>query len=187
MRRLAVVATLLAARVAVAQPADVPAQIKLVETQPADMDKSAWKEKRRDAARRLAQSKDKRAVPVLIKLVETENFDIIGEIAIEGLGNLGDPSAVPALQKAANDNTRDKSTRELAKKALAKLGASADIKTGGGTPPPPDAGKTGGGTTATGGGTAVTTTTGGTTEPPPPDDGAGAGAAAGAAATFTSR
>jgi hypothetical protein len=180
MRRLAVVATLLAARVAVAQPADVPAQIKLIETQPADMDKSAWKEKRRDAARRLAQSKDKRAVPVLIKLVETENFDIIGEIAIEGLGNLGDPSAVPVLQKAANDNTRDKSTRDLAKKALAKLGASADTKPSGGTTAPPDSGKPGGGTTATGGATTTattttTTTTGGTTEPPPPDAGTGTG------------
>ena len=118
---------LAAAPVAHAQPADVPALTKMIETQPADMDKSTWKEKRRDAARKLVQSKDKRGVPVLIKLVETETFDIIGEIAIEGLGNMGDQSAVPALQRAASDMSRDKATRDLAKKALAKLGADAKV------------------------------------------------------------
>jgi hypothetical protein len=118
------IAVIAATRLVAAQPADVPGQIKFVETQPADMDRSAWKEKRRDAVRRLGQSKDKRAVPVLIKLAETETFDIIGEIAIEGLGNLGDQSAVPVLQKIANDAAREKPQRELAKKALGKLGAS---------------------------------------------------------------
>jgi hypothetical protein len=108
-----------------AQASEVAAQIKVIDTQPADMDKSTWKDKRRDAARRLAQSKDKRAVPVLIKLAETETFDIIGEIAIEGLGNLGDATAVPTLQKIVADPARDKSQRELARKALAKLGAEA--------------------------------------------------------------
>jgi len=123
-----------------AQSADIPALIKTIETQPADMDKSAWKEKRREAARKLVASKDKKAVPTLIKLVETETFDIIGEIAIEGLGNFGDQSAVPALQKAANDASRDKTTRDLAKKALAKLGANPTVTVtpvGGGTTTPP--------------------------------------------------
>jgi hypothetical protein len=128
-------AVALGASGASAQPVDVGAQIKLIETQPSDMDRSAWKEKRRDAARKLVQSKDKKAVPVLIKLAETETFDIIGEIAIEGLGNLGDQSAVPVLQKVANDQTRDKATRDLAKKALFKLGATANG--GGATTPPP--------------------------------------------------
>ena len=64
------------------------------------MDRSTWKEKRRDAARKLGQSKDKRATPVLMRLAETETFDIIGDIAIEGLGNLGDQQAVPVLQAA---------------------------------------------------------------------------------------
>ncbi|HSD89313.1 MAG TPA: hypothetical protein VLB44_17410, partial [Kofleriaceae bacterium] len=81
--------------IAHAQPADVPTLIKLVETQPADMDRTQWKEKRRDAVKKLVQSKDKRAVPVLIKLADSETFDIIGEIAIEALGNLGDASAGP--------------------------------------------------------------------------------------------
>jgi hypothetical protein len=141
-----------------AQPADVPALIKLIENQPNDMDRSTWKEKRRDAARRLSQSKDKRAVPVLINLAETETFDIIGDIAIEGLGALKDQSAVPVLQRIVADASRDKSSRELARKALAKLGAP---ETGGATT---GGGATGGGTT--GGGTtggSATKTGGGTT------------------------
>ena len=130
-------------RLASAQP--VPDLIKVIENQPNDMDRSAWKEKRRDAAKKLGQSKDKKAVPELIKLADTETFDIIGEIAIEGLGALGDPSAVPTLQKIANDPNRDKSQRELAKKALARLGASAQA--GPAKPddhaPPPDKVETG--------------------------------------------
>jgi hypothetical protein len=154
-----VTAALLATTMAAAQPADVPGMIKFVETQPTDMDKSAWKEKRRDAARRLGQSKDKRAVPVLIKLADTETFDIIGEIAIEGLGNLGDQAAVPVLQKIANDAAREKPQRDLAKKALGKLGAPTTApKTGPGTT---GTGTTGTGTTGTGTtGTGTTGTTG---------------------------
>ncbi len=132
-----------------AQPANVPDLIKLIENQPNDMDRSTWKEKRRDATRKLAQSKDKRGVPVLIRLAESETFDIVGEIAIEGLGGLGDQSAVPTLQAIVADTTRDKTSRDLAKKALAKLGAP-DVATAGGT-------KTGTGTTGT---TTTTTTTG---------------------------
>ena len=93
------------------------------------MDRSTWKEKRRDAARKLAESKDRRAVPVLIKLAENETFDIIGEIAIEGLGTLGDPSAIPTLQKIVGDTARDKGQRDLARKSLAKLGGAASTPT----------------------------------------------------------
>ncbi|MFT3700702.1 MAG: HEAT repeat domain-containing protein [Kofleriaceae bacterium] len=125
-------ALLLLAGIAAAEP--VPDLIKLIENQPADMDRSVWKEKRRDAAKKLAQSKDKTAVPELIKLADGETFDIIGEIAIEGLGTLGDKSAVPTLQKIANDNAREKNQRDLAKKSLAKLGATADAAP---TPPTP--------------------------------------------------
>ncbi len=145
------IAIALAAGAAHAQPVDVPALQKLIETQPAGEDRSAWKEKRREAARKLGQSKDKRAVPILIKLAETETFDIIGDIAIEGLGNLGDGSAVPVLTKISNDGTRDKATRDIAKKALAKLPSGGGTPpNGGGTPP------TGGGTPPTGGGTPPT-------------------------------
>lgn len=177
MKRLALLffaaLALATAPIAHAQPADVPALVKTIETQPTDMDKSTWKEKRREAARKLVASKDKRAIPVLIKLVETETFDIIGEIAIEGLGNFGDQSAVPALQKAANDAARDKATRDLAKKALAKLGANATVTmtpNGGGTTTPPTG--TGGTTTTpppdgTGGTTTTPAPDGGGTTPPP--------------------
>jgi HEAT repeats len=120
-----VVALALTPHVARAQSADVPALIKLVDNEPADMDRSVWKEKRREAVKKLAESKDRRAVPVLIKLAETETFDIVGEIAIEGLGTLGDPSAVPTLQKIVGDPSRDKGQRDLARKSLAKLGASS--------------------------------------------------------------
>jgi hypothetical protein len=151
----ALVAVALGASPAHAQASDVAAQIKLIDTQPADMDKSTWKDKRRDAARKLAQSKDKRAAAVLIALAETETFDIIGEIAIEGLGNLGDNAAVPALQKIIADPARDKGQRDLAEQALAKLGAEpgSSVKGTGAA----------GGTTATAGTTGTTGTTTGTT------------------------
>jgi hypothetical protein len=124
--------TLVPAVVSAQPAADVPALIKLIDNQPEGLDRSLWKEQRRDAARKLVGSKDKRAVPVLIKLAETETFDIIGEIAIEGLGTLGDQSAVPVLQKVAADSSRDRPQRELARKALAKLGATPEAPTTGG-------------------------------------------------------
>ena len=139
---------------------DVAGLVKLIENQPSDMDRPAWKEKRRDAAKKLAQSKDKRAVPELIKLADSETFDIIGETAIEGLGNLGDPSAVPTLQKIVADPARDPHQKDLAKKALAKLGASATAA----PPPPPD--KTPAPDLAPPPETTTTTTT---TAAPPPD------------------
>jgi hypothetical protein len=136
----AVVIVALAGAPARAQSVDVAAQIKLIEAQPGDLDRSTWKDKRREAARKLAQSKDRRAVPVLIKLAETETFDIIGEIAIEGLGALGDPAAAPTLHKIIADPARDKPQRELARKALARLGVEPAAPTRptaspGGTPP----------------------------------------------------
>lgn len=146
-----------------AQPADVAAQIKLIDNQPADLDRPTWKEKRRDAARKLAQSKDKRAVPILIKLAENETFDIIGEIAIEGLGTMGDPSAVPTLQKIVADTARDKGQRDLARKSLARLGAGEAVADKPPPPPPPPPPDTGGGTTPPGNGSQ-------TPPPPPPPD-----------------
>ncbi|HEY4238902.1 MAG TPA: HEAT repeat domain-containing protein [Kofleriaceae bacterium] len=125
MKRAVLAVVLVAgARLASAQAVDVPALVKLCETQPAGVDRSAWGEQRRDAARKLIASHDKRALPELEKLATTEAFDIIGDIAIEGLGNLGDASAVPTLQKIATDAARDKNQRDLAVKALKKLGAT---------------------------------------------------------------
>ncbi|HLL21210.1 MAG TPA: HEAT repeat domain-containing protein [Kofleriaceae bacterium] len=146
MKRLAFVIAALVAHAppVLAQGTDVAAHIKIIENQPGDMDRAVWKDKRREAARKLVQSRDKKAVPVLIKLAESETFDIIGEIAIEGLGNMGDPSAVPTLQKIANDPARDKAQRDLAAKSLKKLGGAArppakqpDVRTGLETATPP--------------------------------------------------
>jgi hypothetical protein len=129
--RVAAIAVVLAvlAGVAAAQGADVPALIDLIENQPSGMDRMTWKEQRRDAAKKLGQAGDKRAVPVLIDVVRTETFDIIGEIAIEALGEIGDQSAVPVLQEVAGDASRDTAQRDKAKKALKKLGAGvAEVK-----------------------------------------------------------
>jgi hypothetical protein len=136
----------------VARADDVDAQIEIIEKQPAGMDRTEWKEKRREAAKKLGASGDKRAVPVLIDLVESETFDIIGEIAIEGLGNLGDQRAVEVLQKVANDSSRDSAQRDKAKKALKKLGAgTGGGDTGGGSQDSGGGGDTGGGDTGGGG------------------------------------
>jgi hypothetical protein len=136
MRKYLLALALCCATPALAQNAEVNANIKIIETQPNDMDRAVWKDKRREAARKLVQSRDKKAVPILIKLADTETFDIIGEIAIEGLGNMGDQSAVPVLQKIANDPARDKAQRDLATKSLKKLGTAAAPPPKE-TPPPP--------------------------------------------------
>ncbi len=125
----AAVAAVAAPRSAAAQ-ADIASLIAVIEKQPAGVDRALWKEQRRDAARKLIIGGDRKAVPVLIRLAEGESFDIIGEIAIEGLGRFGDPAAIPALERIAADNSRDRAQRELARKALAKLGPRA-------TPAPP--------------------------------------------------
>jgi hypothetical protein len=147
VKRLA--ALLLMSSIAFADTVDVPTLIKLIENQ-GDLDRPIWKEKRRDAAKKLVGVKDKRAVAELIHLAETETFDVIGEIAIEGLGNTGDDSAIPVLQKIAADAQRDAGQRDLARKALAKLGATeTSAPPDEHKPPPPDDGH----------------------KPPPPDEG----------------
>lgn len=102
---------------------EVDELISMVREQPADMDRIAWKEERREAARKLGQSGDPRAVPVLIEVVEAETFDVIAEIAIEALGELGDQRAVPVLQEVYADDKRDRYVRDMAASALRKLGA----------------------------------------------------------------
>lgn len=99
-------------------------QIALVRRKPDGMERDVWKEKRREAARELGKSGDRRAVPVLIEVVELEQFDVIAEIAIEGLGDLRDGRAVPALKAVIDDPSRDRFTRAAAEKALKKIGAN---------------------------------------------------------------
>lgn len=122
---VAALLTLATAPAAIGQE-DVAALIEFVRQKPANMDRDTWREERRDAAKKLGDSGDKQAVPVLIEIVETEEFDAIAEIAVKGLGNLGDDRAVPALSKVADDRSRDRHVRNLAETALKKLGAKSD-------------------------------------------------------------
>ena len=98
--------------------------IALVASKPDGMDRDEWREKRRDAARRLGQLGDRRAVPALIQVVKSEAFDVVGEIAIEALGKIGDARAAPVLQMVIDDPSRDRYVRSAAKKALARTGGS---------------------------------------------------------------
>ncbi len=138
-------AVVLGATRAHAEADEVTKLINLVREKPASMDRAEWKDKRRTAAKRLGKLGDKRAVPALIQVVETEEFDVVAEHAIVSLGKLGDKRAVPALQRIYGDRSRDRLMRTLAKKALKKLGAG----TGTG-PRAADSGDTGVGGTSTG-------------------------------------
>lgn len=100
--------------------------IELVRQRPAGKDRDDWREERREAARELGSLGDKRAVPVLIQVVKTEQFDAVGEIAIVALGKLGDGQAAPVLQEVAKDSSRDRFVRKAARAALRKLGAKPE-------------------------------------------------------------
>jgi hypothetical protein len=173
----------LTARDALAQPSiDVAALVKLVDEQPADMDRALWKEKRREAAKRLGTIRDKRAVAALSKLAETETFDIIGEIAIQGLGQLADPAAIPVLQRIAADPAREKAQRDLAKKTLAKLGASDSSgssgsgSSGSGSSGSGSSGSSGSGSSGSGSGSSGSGSSGGSgPRHPPGGSGSGSG------------
>lgn len=104
------------------EPADVNALIALVRAKPAGMSVDEWRERRRDAARALGRIGDRRAVPALIEVVQTEQFDVVAEIAIEALGRLGDPRAADALRAVAADSSRDRAVRSAARRALRRIG-----------------------------------------------------------------
>lgn len=100
--------------------------IELVRKRPSGKDRDEWRDERREAARELGDIGDKRAVPVLIQVVKTEQFDAVGEIAIVALGKLGDEQAIPVLQEVAADSSRDRYVRKAARAALKKLGATSE-------------------------------------------------------------
>ncbi len=102
------------------------ALIDTVRSRPAGTDRDVWREERREAARQLGGIGDKRAVPVLIDVVTTEQFDSVAQIAIVALGKLGDERAIPVLQGVAADSSRDRFVRNSAKDALRKLGAKTE-------------------------------------------------------------
>lgn len=99
--------------------------IALARRKPSGMDRDTWLEKRRDAVQKLGEARDKRAVDTLIDIVRTEQFDVVAEKAVVALGKIGDKKAVGVLNEVVNDNSRDRYIRDLARAALAKLGARA--------------------------------------------------------------
>lgn len=158
---VALVLTLCFEREATAQKANVDKLIELVSNKPANMDRSEWKEQRRAAVRKLGNAGDKRAVPALIRIVETEEFDVVAEHAIKALGKLGDKRAVPVLQKVYHDKSRDRYVRDMARAALRKLkaGTGKAPATNGGGGNGSGGGSIGGGSTVSSG-EAVTVPTG---------------------------
>jgi hypothetical protein len=123
-----------AALAADARAESVDQLISLLEKKPASMSDDVWREKRRDAARELGRQNDKKAVPVLIRVVEAEKFDAVAEIAIDSLGRLGDKRAVEPLRKVYQDASRDKFMRDAAANALRRLGEDPDAA----RPPEPE-------------------------------------------------
>ena len=107
---------------AIAHADAVDDAIAILQKKPGGMSNDAWREKRREAARELGRLGDKRGVDPLVKIVETEKFDAIAEIAIEALGKIGDKRAVPVLKKVRDDAGRDQYLRDAAGEALAALG-----------------------------------------------------------------
>jgi hypothetical protein len=99
--------------------------IAILAKKPGGMSNDAWRARRREAARDLGQKADPRGVDALVKVVESEKFDAVAEIAIEALGKIGDKRAVPVLQKVRDDASRDQGLRDAASEALATLGAAA--------------------------------------------------------------
>jgi hypothetical protein len=102
--------------------APVDEKIELLRTRPTGMDEREWRSKRREAARELGDVRDKRAVDALIEVAETERYDVLLSIAVEGLGKQGDPRALPALQRIHADRSVDKFVRDQAAEAIRTLG-----------------------------------------------------------------
>lgn len=131
LRRRTAGAVVLAAALAlasggVARADKVDDLIALLSKKPGGMSTDAWREKRREAARELGRLGDKRAVEPLIKVVETEKFDAVAEIAIEALGKLGDKRAVEPLRRVYEDTARDRYVRDAAADALRRLGVDPE-------------------------------------------------------------
>jgi hypothetical protein len=125
--------------VAAAAPAAEPSDIDVLRARPTGMDDAEWRKRRREIAADLGNSRDPQAADALIEIVETERYDAVLSIAIEGLGKIGDQRAVEPLQKVYGDRSLDDFVREDAKKALEALGArpredprAGGIVTGGG-------------------------------------------------------
>ncbi len=109
-----------------AAAAPVDDEIELLRTRPTGMEEKDWRVQRREVARKLGDAKSSRAVDALIEVVETERYDAVLSIAIEGLGKQGDARAIDPLQKIVADRSYDAFVREQAAAAIEKLGGIPD-------------------------------------------------------------
>jgi HEAT repeats len=118
--------------------------LRVLKKRPRRMTRETWLEQRREAARELGRLKDKRAVLVLLKIIKKERFDVILEISIDALGEIGDKRAVDPLKKLLNDPSLDSYVRDAVAGSLKKLGVGSG-KPGLGDPTRPGPGHKPGG------------------------------------------
>lgn len=117
-----------------ARAAPAAEDIEILRARPTGMDEKTWRAKRREVATQLGESRSKDAVDALLEIVENERYDSVLSIAIEGLGEQGDPRAIAPLQRIYRDRSIDTFVREQAGVAIAKLGGtpSDDARLAGG-------------------------------------------------------
>jgi hypothetical protein len=126
MRRLFVVFTLAAVLglPSLASAAPLDDKIQLLHARPTGMEEAEWRRQRREVARELGESRNEKAIDALIEVAETERYDSVLTIAIQGLGKQGDPRALPALQRVYADRSLDTFVREEAGKSIQALGGT---------------------------------------------------------------
>jgi hypothetical protein len=107
-----------------AEAAPIDDEIQLLRARPTGMEEAEWRRQRREVARELGETRNPKAVEALIEVVETERYDAVLSIAIEGLGKQGDPQALPALQKVYADRSFDTFVRDQAATAIKALGGT---------------------------------------------------------------
>jgi HEAT repeats len=106
-------------------PAAADDDISVLRARPTGMEETEWRKRRREIAATLGDLRTRESTDALIEIVETERYDAVLSIAIEGLGKHGDLRAVVPLQKVYADRSLDTFVREGAAAALKALGAPA--------------------------------------------------------------
>ncbi len=108
----------------VAGAAPIDDKIQLLRARPTGMEEAQWRRERREVARELGETRNPKAVDALLEVVESERYDAVLSIAIDGLAKQGDTRALPALQKIYADRSLDTFVREEAGKAIRALGGT---------------------------------------------------------------
>ena len=137
LSRLALVCVLLcAARASAAEPTDKGTQasddkassaeaqqlLTILQGKPSGMSMDDWRARRREVARELGELRERAAVPTLLNIIKRERFDVILEISIGALANIGDERAIKPLKRLLTDPTVDTFVRDAAAQALRRLG-----------------------------------------------------------------